>query len=53
MEKAVLVQTVERTFNGLSDAEADEQCGANRYERRLERRRSYRRDARWGGPCWP
>src|SRR5271167_1287784 len=33
----VVRQTVEQTLNGLLEAEADELCGAKRYERSLER----------------
>src|SRR4030042_7184615 len=33
----VVRQSVEETLNGLLDAEADELCGAKRYERSVER----------------
>jgi putative transposase len=34
---AVVRETVEQTLNGLLEAEADELCGAKRYERSPER----------------
>ena len=34
----VVVQTVEQALNGLLDAEADELCGASRYERTEDRK---------------
>ena len=33
----VVRQSVEETLNGLLDAEADELCGAKRYQRSIER----------------
>ncbi len=33
----VVRETVEQTLNGLLEAEADELCGAKRYERSTER----------------
>jgi putative transposase len=36
----VVRSSVEATLNGLLEAEADELCGAKRYERSVERRRA-------------
>jgi transposase-like protein len=47
----VVRQSVEETLNGLLDAEADELCGAKRYERSVERfaRQPTERPRTW----WP